>query len=223
MASRIENGTEDIGTPPIFPFVAHFVTPTLGSCSAVLITRRWAITANHCITGSTHLVVPATGASYEDYPVTFDFSPVIYSDGSDAPPPGAHLNHNFAESGPIIVNMTREVRDFSADDTGRDFALVHIDNPNNAFPLKINFKFPRPGGVFGVPGCLDSFDGNIVGYGTSGILGSDLCPPFCPPRTDAPNIRKFNFTGSWDRDGSPSGPLLIFRELLGRPDHVQGS
>ena len=72
----IASGNPDLAGQ--FPFVGHFglqIGPNTSSCSAILITPAWVLTANHCITGACE--PPSCGCVA--YPGMTDSEPVNIS------------------------------------------------------------------------------------------------------------------------------------------------
>ncbi|OJY16314.1 MAG: hypothetical protein BGO98_29950 [Myxococcales bacterium 68-20] len=183
-------GTDD--TADAFPGVGQLDV----GCTAVLATKRFAITAGHCLNGDTKL----------DTNLTFAYDPSTLPAGDPR-----RVTHRRAASGSIQALRTQF--DFADDgQISQDVAVVRLDTlvpPSVATPIRPAGLIAPLNGV-SVAACANTFPrGTLVGYG---------------PREDGapnPQTRNYSVTSDWDRERPGPGDLFV-NEFL-RTDTYRGN
>jgi hypothetical protein len=199
-ASEIAGGTLD--GPYGHPFVGQMSLYDangngMNACSAFLISPRWVMTANHCITGTTTFKENAANFWDDRLQLTIgvNFDPHGIASGN----PATGFWHTYAQSGPIYVMIpgtkgmpARQVCESCASDSAMDVALFQLDTPVT------NIQPVRP--VARVGACAPKFDGLLIGYGANG--------GWCTANADNGDRNSLWSTG-WDRDSQPGNSSVF--------------
>lgn len=159
-----------------YPFVGGLLHQNdfAPSCSAILITPAWVLTADHCIFGAQFgsgcgfaegTIRDTLTAATERYDVHFFNDPSL-----SATPPNRQFPHTFAKSGLVRTILHRAIDSCSAEDSALDLALIRLDK---RVPLSLVTPKHPPNGP-----CSPNFqiNGTVIGYGpTSNVFatGSD--------------------------------------------------
>lgn len=115
-------------------------------CSGFLATRRYVVSANHCLDGA---------RQSSDLRVVFAPSAIGVGDSDPR-----LIVHSLAASGPAFLR-TPQIEETHASDWGRDVAVLRLDTrvPPSVAPFAV-----RPAGLT-TPGCASEFNGLVAGYG----------------------------------------------------------
>ena len=183
----VGDGTED--TANGFSGVARLGTGT-GTCTAVLATKRFVVTAGHCFAG------PITDLNAS---LTFAYDP------STVPAQDPRrVMHTRAASGPVQARRT-EIDGGNDGHRAQDVAVVRLDTlvpPSVATPIR-PAGLTAPSNSLSVPGCGNTFQrGTLVGYG---------------PREDGasnPGTRNFSVTSDWDRERIAGAGEIFVNEFF---------
>jgi hypothetical protein len=156
-----------------FPFVGEYVWHTGNKCSAILISPAWALTANHCVTGSlteeSSCVLAAghpTSKAQDDLTISFANTGVAAA-GSGSP---AVTSHTFSVSGSVKVRVSSPIDQCSDDTVAKDLALILLDE---RIPMSVVSPLHVPGvGLTTGPTCKNAgstfdFGATLVGFGGS--------------------------------------------------------
>ena len=125
-------------------------------CSGTLVTPRWVLTSNHCVTGDGWGV----DATVEVTIPVGDSTP--NPDNAALIADGRVFFHTAAVSGNIKVLKPTGIDPLSNDDSSRDLALVKLDTR-----VPFSKATPLHPPILGVPECFENvdFEGLIVGFG----------------------------------------------------------
>ncbi len=125
-------------------------------CAGTLITPKFVLTANHCITNANNV------SQQSSLDVVFAQTPATVPTGDPR-----RVQHTYTGS-PIPVRFSN-INGISENDAAHDVALIQLDA---LVPSSIASAL-HPAGVGGTAGCGGSFDsGTLVGYGKTHLYGS---------------------------------------------------
>ncbi len=159
----------------MYPFVGTYAWDSGGSCSGILVTPAWMLTANHCVMGD--LTGPGCGIATgvpvdkraDSLTVSFLFEGLdVLSTGN--PLPFAVQRHTPKSQ--ILVRVARAIDQCNDSDVAKDLALIQLDK---RIPMWAAAPLPHLPGVGPEAGPLCSqvvdnsdFTATLIGYGGGG-------------------------------------------------------
>lgn len=174
-------------------FRAPYAWPntTSGTCTAVLVTPVWALTANHCV----------TNADSTKRTVERDMF-LVFSNDPNGSPQVKHTYNAMIPDLPLNPARLRVPGPFEAtrEFAAADIALVRLDQRVTEIPALSGLVPKHPPRVLGTPSCIDKFNATIIGY------TRDFKLPLFACKTDS-DFRNFNNTEGVKRACATGGDI----------------
>lgn len=160
--------------------------PTTLFCTSFLATRRFIVTAAHCINNR------GTGDPRKSLDAVFATHATLIDQPDDR-----IFSHTYNGTNAILRNITTRVNSVSTADQARDVAVIRTD-------LHVSSPFApiRPAGLM-TPRCAGEFDnGTVVGFGDRSLTAA----------TGIFDIRNSATSDGWERHDNGDGTGTIFND-----------